>query len=136
MPEYLLGEGILNWPAMERRSDRYGYVHLSPDVIPLDFSSDEEPSYIPLKRYQGKGKLIARILKTRQSQHIGDLCRGIFPTTPDVGEEICLGEGRLHYEDHNVGLKPLKPRHTDWLDPHMLYRCHEQTVQLVFMPTP
>ena len=125
MITYLLGEGILNWDRMERVSDRYGYVHLT--TTPMD----EER--VTLARYAGTGQLFARILATRQSSHIGDFARGIFPQTPAVGEDILLGYGVLDYQDTKVGLLPEDRRETDWLDPHGLYRCHEQTVALMFV---
>jgi hypothetical protein len=134
MTDVILGTGILNWPSVERRSDRYGYVHLYTDVIPLDVSTQDDPTYVSLTQTQGKGQLIARILATRQSQHIGDLFRGFFPSTPTVDEEIILGTGTVDYEGYEVGLRPCPHRETDWLDPRQLYRCHEQTVQLLFRP--
>jgi hypothetical protein len=33
-------------------------------------------------------------------------------------------------------LEPDDGRRADWLNPKALYRCHEQTVRLLFRPTP
>lgn len=91
------------------------------DVIPLDGVT---------------GQLIAKVLKVRESKHIGDLFRGFFPTTPEVGEEIILGEGDVFYEvvegEVHIGLRPRDGRKKDWLDPKKLYRAHAQYVELYF----
>lgn len=38
--------------------------------------------------------------------------------------------GLAFAEGDAVGLRPLDGRETDWLDPHVLYRLHDQTVAL------
>ena len=129
----LIGTGILNWPRKERVNDRYGIVALWPrddeygTPIPMDIN--------PLEGM--RGELIAKVLEARQSTHIGDLFREIYPVTPEVGEEIVLGEGVVFYELHEdgqvfIGLKPDDGRKEDWLDPKMLYRAHAQYVELYF----
>lgn len=172
----LLGVGRLNWNARERRCDRYGFVRLF----------DEEGENLSLNGVElegKKGRLLAEVIETRKSEHIGDLARGIKPSTPDLGEIIELGEGEFVFEHcgeihekseyetddeamqkalvgqllaafgklgatvkvkHTeepppdpeiydmVGLKPEDGRKTDWLNPHNLYRAHEQTVRLYF----
>lgn len=128
-----LGVGILNWPRGERISDRYGCVTLAEDV--------EGDKYVDLVRLKPglKGKLEAHVLETRQSWHIGDWARGVFPETPEVGEVILLGEGLLFYDlvdgIVHVGLKPEDERKHDWLNIKKLYRAHEQTVELFFERT-
>ncbi len=74
------------------------------------------------------GRLIAEVTATRQSTHIGDWGRGLYPQTPAVGERIVLGRGRLfcqtvdrdspHPVIEAVGLAPedVDDRDTDWLD--------------------
>lgn len=129
----LIGTGRLNWPREERVCDRYGCVVLGPDVdaaasrLPLDLPEDG-----------GKGQIVAEVLATRQSTHIGDLFHGLRPETPNVGEMIVLGEGHAFHKADEwgeaIGLKPLAPRETFWLDPKSLYRCHDQTVNLYFVP--
>jgi len=132
MTTHLLGEGVFNWPRMERVSDRYGYVHLQQEWKAMDDPRDV--GYVPLARHKGYGQLSASILVTRKSQHIGDIVRGFYPSTPASGETIVLGIGTLDYgTEGNVGLIPQDGRDTDWLDPEALYRCHEQTVQLLFV---
>jgi hypothetical protein len=85
------------------------------------------------------GTLTAEILETRQSDHVGDMFRGIGPTTPDKGEVLTLGTGALwrgeSYGAPTLGLKPDDGRDSDWLDPRALYRCHSQTVRLRFEPS-
>ena len=79
------------------------------------------------------------MLEARKSEHVGDLFRGFFPETPEVGEEIILGEGSVFYmqEDDRIyiGLKPNDGRKKDWLDPKKLYRAHAQYVELYFKET-
>lgn len=129
----LLGKGELTWPRGERVSDRYGLVFLF---------NVETGSHIPfnkktIEKNRGtKGSLIAVVTETRQSNHIGDIFRGIGPVTPDVGEEIELGrDGELYFESVEgidcIGLR--QNREIDWLDPVKLYRAHEQTVELYFI---
>lgn len=138
----LLGMGSLSWNGAERRTDRYGAIGL--------FSSDSQGNEIvpdahllsgSIIRHAGKkGRLVCVVLVNRESTHIGDLFRGIGPTKPDVGEEIILGEGHLFYQKlsdqpiTSLGLQPEDGRAKDWLDPHKLYRAHEQTVELYFEP--
>ncbi len=126
MKKILLGTGILNWNKSERVSDRYGAVFLDTDL--------HADAITPL--LGKKGKLICEVLETRASNHIGDLSRGISPSTPKVGDTIELGEGILFTEGslNNlvVGLKPEDERATDWLNPHKLYNVHAQTVNLFF----
>lgn len=122
-----IGTGVLNWPANERRSDRYGLIGLLPDVASSEFLK------LDIGAIAGRrGKLIAQVVEARQSTHIGDLFRAIFPSTPDVGEEIELGEGILFSHGTYVGVYPRDTTQGDWMDPRKLYRAHEQTVRLVF----
>ena len=127
-----LGPGQLNWLRTEGVSDRYGYVNLWKD-------GQEETYELPeAGKHQGKrGKLIAVVKETRNSTHIGDMFHGIGPSTPDVNDEIILGEGTLDtYTDGDgwtcVGLKPDGGRDYHWLDVPMLYRAHDQIVELFF----
>lgn len=139
----ILGRGVLNWPRGERVGDRYGLVTLSPTSGGYNDLPDKPAgSYTALDAtiQAGKrGRIVAVVLKTRQSHHIGDMFRGIYPSTPKVGEEIELGTGTLFYENPygdaviGVGVKPDKPRNSDWMDPRKLYRCHDQTVELRFV---
>jgi hypothetical protein len=127
MNNKIIGTGRLNWRRYERVEDRYGTVCLM---------HDEDEDSFDLARYTGFGKLIATIKETRDSSHLGDLFHGFFPTKPEIGEVIELGEGDIFY-DHDeygymVGLKPRDNRRTFWLNPKALYRCHEQTVELSF----
>ncbi len=131
MPERkLIGKGDLNWRRGERVSDRYGSVCL----YELNPTFPEET--VKLNRYEGYGKLIAIIKETRKSDHIGDMFRGLHPSTPEIDEVIELGEGTIFYgvDEYGdmVGLKPADNREEDWLNPQSLYRCHSQTVELYF----
>ncbi len=136
MGEYVLGTGVLTWARGERVSDRYGSVFLMPEG--QDSLNHGDP-FVDLTRVDGHGRLIAEVLKTRQSTHIGDFFRGLSPSTPEVGDRLILGEGTLWFlaEDFGdtVGLFPDDDRELDWLDPHVLYQVHEQTVKLSFEQT-
>jgi hypothetical protein len=147
MTEHLIGRGGVSWPSAERRSDRYGLVGLL-GVFPIDVDSalwqGVEPGtsyptgeYLPLPlsvaRLAGRrGTLVATVVETRASGHCGDLFRGIYPSTPTVGERITLGTGTLFVDDGCVGVRPDDGRESDWLDPRALYRAHAQTVVLTF----
>jgi hypothetical protein len=147
--EILLGRGVLNWDRFERVTDRYGSVTLT---TALDSSQDAfDPA--AFRHLRGtRGQLVAIVEQTRTSRHIGDLFHGYFPTTPEVGERILLGTGIFHcYQGSagwEVGLSPTTGPVTPagdvpgghagphWLDPKALYRAHEQTVRLSFVPAP
>jgi hypothetical protein len=144
---FVIGEGVLTWDASERISDRYGAVFLMNDGDSMHEPSgyvlipDDVPVGMP-------GWLVAEVVATRQSTHVGDVFRGLRPQTPEVGERIVLGRGRLfrqtvdrdspHPVIEAVGLAPedVDDRDTDWLDPRALYRAHEQTVRLTFEDGP
>lgn len=93
----LLGTGNFTWDAVERRSDRYGSVRLCDD--------NDNPVLLDeaLNALEGKyGRLFATVLNPVKSQHMGDLQRGLKPSTPEKGEIVILGEGSLFIE--HVGL--------------------------------
>jgi hypothetical protein len=118
---------MLTWAAEERQTDRYGFLYLykakghQEEVLPLN------PS--PSGR---SGRLIAHVLETRDSTHVGDVFLKIEPITPQVGERIVLGEGRLVVHEGLVGIKPADGREIFHCDPRTLYRAHSQTVELIF----
>jgi hypothetical protein len=132
MSDIVVGEGRLSWFGEERRSDRYGSV-----ILMLDGDSMTEFSgYVEFDQALAgqRGSLVVEVLETRESTHIGDLFRGFFPSTPQVGEVIRLGSGAVFVEPgeiSTIGLLPDDHRTSDWLDPQALYRAHEQTVRLV-----
>lgn len=124
-----LGKGVLNWFRTERICDRYGAVHLEGPDGYADFDGIPEGT---------TGTIMAEILETRPSGHIGDLFRGIGPSEPETGETVELGTGTLFtYLEEGipvVGVKPDDGREEDWMNPRALYRCHNQTVRLEFRP--
>jgi hypothetical protein len=87
-----------------------------------------------------------KVVESRPSGHAGDLFRKILPPeqpTP-VGTVIDLGEGELfvwHENDDgfptggiHIGLRPDDGRKTDWFDPNLLYRLHDQTLEIFIEP--
>ena len=134
----LIGTGALTWRREERLTDRYGSVMMDTHSSFDQQIADKATLYLAtIKKYCGQyGQLVCEVLETRKSTHIGDLHRDIKPSTPEVGDMITLGTGKLFHEHRdgvdNVGL--VGNRETDWLNPRMLYRVHEQTVNLYFEP--
>lgn len=130
MTKQLIGTGRLSWNRHERVSDRYGAVTLHGSSLGQEVVINQVPCVA--------GRLVAEVIETRQSHHIGDLFRGLAPSTPQVGERIELGQGTLFFEASDgltaVGLSPEDDRASDWLDPQALYRVHSQTVRLWFVP--
>jgi hypothetical protein len=124
-----VGHGVITWDRMERVSDRYGTVKLLTDGT--------ESQAKLRKTLSGRGRLIAEVLDARQSGHIGDLFRGLFPRTQKTGDLIVLGEGDVFYDEIHgdvcIGLKPTDSRDSDWLNPRALYDVHESLVRLIFV---
>lgn len=136
----LLATGVLSWHKRERVSDRYGTVTVFDEDSDNKKIYDGSKIYLEsLKKHIGqKGKLVCEVLEIRESTHIGDFYRCFFPKTPKIGEKIILGEGEL-FSEHpfnkdTIGLRPNDDRKFDWLDPKKLYKAHEQTVNLYFIP--
>jgi len=121
-----LTKGALDWDIKERKSDRYGAVNMGVEV-PRAYN------YIGYR-----GKLIAKVLGTRSIQHTGDILRGISPSIPTIGDVYVLGTGEFFIEELGsitcMGVKPDDNRDSDWLDPHQLYKVHNQFVSLWFEP--
>jgi hypothetical protein len=142
----ILAEGDLDWCKAERQTGRYGSVNIQTGGTPVrslhDLMADlpEERANFATAPVGRTGRLIVEILETRDSFHVGDHSLEIFPTTPQAGERIVLGQGSLFtYECDGVtsiGLRPLDGRDRLWLNPEMLYRCHNQTVRLRFQELP
>ena len=144
MKRTLLISGHLFWPSVEWRSDRYGCVMMN-DAAGKDLLLDRALDALAGR----KGKLVAKVTKPVESKHIGDLVRCIFPSLPNAGEVVVLGDGTLFIEHFFrdprkasawklgevydvVGLKPSDRREHDWLDPHCLYRLIASEVNLFF----
>jgi hypothetical protein len=132
----LLGIGVLSWSRDERVTDRYGFVTLYATV-----DADKTVlSAIACRRVdRQRGRLVAQVVISRTSRHIGDIGRGIRPTRPEVGEIIPLidVDGELTTINDplfSVGIIPDDRRPFDWFKPDALYRLHEQTVHLYFVP--
>lgn len=137
MKQHLIGRGRLTWDRAERQSDRYGAIYLLSEgdsntphptlYAPLDIPPDLEGSHV---------HLIAKVIETRESTHIGDLFHGVFPRTPRVGEIISFGDGIIRRGTNCEGsdtvvLIPVKMRDHFWMSIRALYDAHEQTVDLI-----
>lgn len=132
-------KGIFIWDGYERRIDRYGYVTVDDcnydqtAKIRAEVSDLGDLHRLDMQRVS----IEVLVLETRESGHIGDVFRGIRPSTPEVGEVFSLGEGRLDVVPsgwsaigREIGLVPDDGRKTDWFDPHVLYKLHDQTVEI------
>lgn len=134
-----IAQGILNWDGVERRSNRYGRIV----VGDFNFNSDAKVTpFVDRDRLTvfeaEKVRLVCRVVEARESGHIGDLALDIVPTMPMVGEEIELGVGRLRvctssWDDALTALElaPDDGRAELWIDPRLLYRLHDQTVDFL-----
>ena len=137
-----IGQGTITWDGYERRSDRYGTVALCSTQYKGGDVGSWELDVETIKAHLGtEGVLLAIPTKTRQSDHAGDRRRKIFPSIPVIGEEIPLGQGVLFMEPNHggwgsesVGVEPTDGRTRDFMNPKALYRVHEQTVELYFIP--
>ena len=97
MKRTLLATGNLTWNSAERRTDRYGSVRLT-DAAAGDTDVFLAPEMDELEGRQGR--LVAEVLEPVDSPHMGDLFRGLSPTTPDLGERVVFGEGELFIEHY------------------------------------
>ena len=133
----LIASGVLSWHKRERVSNRYGGFFL--DEVPYNGQTPVcKPAFNKeaIRPFQGKHvKLTAKVIDARKSGHVGDFALGIFPSQPEIGEEIELGIGPLNvYEEGDFNCFSLLPsfdnRQELWLDPRKLYRLHDQTIEL------
>lgn len=133
--------GIFSWSSTERQTDRYG------SFVVLDTTYDGkvhvEPTFDRARVDALVGKRVritVQVTATRKSGHAGDQVAKIEPVTPDLGEIVDLGVGILGVDTNEWGaqeisLKPSPRRTRWWLDPHKLYRLHDQTVAVTVAET-
>jgi hypothetical protein len=144
-----LGSGIFAWSADERHSGRYGAFFLSPSNLD---ETEHHPVQLDLTTLSTLNGLHVRItLRIRASRpcgHVGDFALHLAPgPPPEPGTLIELGVGRLFLLDHGdfprdahptgvgIGLAPSDGRDRLWLNPVVLYRLHDQSVELFVQPT-
>lgn len=142
MATILIGTGHLTWEMVERQSGRYGTVELTPPTELGDGGAasqgEGEDVFVALtSNISGYGRLSARIISPRESQHVGDRIRGFAPSFPNADELIVLGEGEAHYDTgYNgcmcFGVKPLNGRRNFWMSPENMFRCHSSVVELLW----
>ncbi len=138
-----VGFGIFMWNGDERRSNRYGGFFMSDSTF--NDGATVKPRLSPeLKALVGKKvKVSCQVVEARESGHIGDLFLGVFPTIPDVGENVELGVAILDYDassdpakySDTIFMVPSDDRGELWIDPRKLYRLHDQTVNLFIEET-
>lgn len=136
-----IGHGIFAWNRDERTSKRYGYFYLNDSNYGHDATTT--PWLHDLTPLVGiKVRMTCVVVESRKSGHLGDNAINIRPSQPVLGEVIELGVGILNFRKANfaastleVGLHPGDDRDDYWFDPHVLYRLHDQTVNLVIQPT-
>lgn len=112
----LIGKGHLTWNADERRTDRYGSVRLAneEDKEPHDILIDQQHHAL-----EGVyGKLVAKVTKPVKSPHMGDMFRGLTPSTPDLNEEVTFGEGYFFIE--RKGEAPPEPAKHQIIDKDLM----------------
>lgn len=136
-----IGHGILAWDGAERRSNRYGSIHLFASNFEENVSAEVDIDFNSLVQFEGKKvRLICKVVKARKSGHVGDSFLKILPSKPKVGEVIDLGVGIF---TSTVGLdggpdlvlQPGDGREDLWIDPRKLYRVHDQTVDVFIEET-
>lgn len=138
----LLGSGILTWGSEERRTGRYGSITLDDSDYDHTIVIKSEIKQVTISSLVGQRvTLEVRVTIVRKSGHAGDRFLGIFPETPDLGEIITIGTGTL-FTDYlswgcglAIGLRPQDNRNELWLDPRILYRLHDQSIELYAIPT-
>jgi len=144
MQSILIGIGHLTWEMVERQSGRYGTIYLSPPTESGDGESSSQGagSNIFVKMpsdISGYGRITAKVLSPRESNHVGDRIRGFYPSLPNEGEQIVLGEGMAYYDKgiNDVacfGVQPLNGRKQFWMSPENLFKCHSSVVELTWEP--
>lgn len=132
--------GVFTWDGHERRTDRYGGIRLLQKAVPFPGDSPGV-DLAPFQPFLGKrARVTAVVIEARKSDHVGDLFRQIFPSQPDVGEVVNLGDGVVVGFEHSEWPQMLFRREgvaqtsDDWMDPNKLYRLHHQTVDLTVTP--
>lgn len=136
MDKRLIAKGIFCWTSTERRTQRYGSIHVSDS--PYEESARAEVYYdeVTLTEWRGQRvRLTARVVESRPSTHAGDRAIDVKPVQPTVGEVVDLGVGVLSTDVSLDGLPdillvPVDGRERFWIDPRQLYRLHDQTVEI------
>ena len=134
--------GIFTWWGEERRTDRYGSFVLENK----NHNGDASSQIILNKEYKDfvdkKVKITAIVKENRESGHLGDVFLNITPSKPEVNEEIVLGIGCFKTEDCSWSenklqfvLFPDDGRSVFWFNPEILYRLHDQTVDMYIEET-
>lgn len=138
-----IGYGILTWGREERVTGRYGSIALTHQNYFDSVTRSAILDTANLRVMEGQRvRLKVVIVEARDSGHCGDLFLEIFPSKPEIGEEIELGIGVLQLTSSgipgggtDIALKPEDGRDHFWMDPRKLYRVHDQTVRLYIEKT-
>jgi hypothetical protein len=144
-----IGFGIFTWSAYERQSGRYGTFFLTPSDLGESVVRPVGLDVAALSALEGlQVRITLRVTESRTSEHQGDQALKVFPGQPArPGSMIELGVGRLVLEDQSdfppethptqvgIGLAPSDGRSNLWLNPTVLYRLLDQTVELFIDPS-
>lgn len=127
---FSLGVGYLNWSKGERQTDRYGTVKLFDESPSSGEATSMKLLSAPIGSY---GQLIAEVIERGNS--------AFTDRTVKVGDKLTLGEGILFLDvddwgGENIGLKPLKDKDINWLNPKVLHKVHRSKVRLFFEEKP
>ncbi len=132
-----LGYGIFMWNSPERRSRRYGLVYPSDrnfdESVTCKWQFDRELAESLVGQ---RVRLFCHVRETRDSGHAGDAFLSLKPSTPILSEVITVGVGPFCMAEvpidnkcgFGIGICPSDGREKFWLDPRVLYRLHDQTV--------
>jgi hypothetical protein len=129
-----VGFGVFTWERSERVNNRYGSVYPASVSYSGEGECENWLDTAQIGRLQGRRvRLVCEVVTTRESGHIGDFFLQVFPSTPEVGDVVEVGVGILRLTKHRGGdsqitIEPIDGRADLWLDPHILYRLHDQTV--------
>lgn len=134
----LVGKGILCWSREERVTNRYGSIHLNDRPYEGSAQASADVDVPTLTALDGKRVRIAcKVIESRQSSHVGDKFLHLKPVQPDTGEVIELGVGFLSIQRASwdasvieICLRPNDGREDLWINPRVLYRLHDQTVEV------
>lgn len=132
-----IGHGIFTWSREERVSNRYGAFFLDKVSYTGEGTCTPHLDYVAMNKLANgmrRTRIVCEVVESRKSGHCGDHFLKVYPTQPAVGERVEIGVGDFSYsfveDEYNIALVPEDGRAELWLDPRLLYRLHDQTVNV------